>query len=74
MSVVGTNTLKACVGQNMRTEKKLAPLMNVITSVRTRVLGAWLILLGNMGYLANLASHTTKATSNKAPMISGAST
>ena len=55
-------------------EKKLAPDMNVMTSVRTRVRGAWAIRLGNMGNLANLASQTTNNTQKTKPKISGTRT
>ena len=58
----------------MRIEKKLAPEMKVITSVRARVRGACLRRLGNMGNFANLTSQTTNMTRNANPMISGART
>lgn len=35
-------TLNACVGQNMRMEKKLAPLMKVMTNVNPRMRGSFL--------------------------------
>lgn len=58
----------------MRMEKKLAPEMNVMTSVRTRVQGACFMRLGNMGYLANLASQTQKITRKTKPSMSGTRT
>lgn len=38
--------------QNIRIEKKLAPEMNVMTSVKPRMRGSWRSLFGNIGCLA----------------------
>lgn len=43
---------KACVGQNMRMEKKLAPEMNVMTKVRARMRGSCCRRFGNIGFFA----------------------
>lgn len=45
-------TLNDWVGQNMITEKKLAPEMKVITRVKPRVRGSCFKRLGKIGYLA----------------------
>lgn len=45
-------TLNDCVGQNMMTEKKFAPEMNVMMRVRPRVRGSCFKRVGKMGYLA----------------------
>ena len=67
-------TLKACVGQKRSTEKKLAPEMHVMINVRMRIRGLCFMRAGNMGYGANLASQTTKATRRKKPTKSGTRT
>ncbi len=66
-------TLKACVGQKNRIEKKLAPEMKVITRVRARMRGACLRRAGNIGYGAR-ASQKPKPIMRSAPSISGTST
>lgn len=70
----GDHELNASTGQNIRMEKKLAPLMKVMTRVRIRVRGACARRFGNIGYGANLLSQTRKPTIMMNPMIRGART
>ena len=67
-------TLKAWVGQKRSTEKKLAPEMKVMTSVKVRMRGDCLRRAGNMGYVANFHSQITNAKRRKAPTRIGART
>lgn len=55
-------------------EKKFAPEIKVMTSVRARMRGACCRRRGNIGNLANLASQTKKATIKAKPRIKGTKT
>lgn len=55
----------------MSIEKKFAPLMKVMMRVSVRMRGAWMMRLGNIGYLANHPSQTIKRTIRAAPSRRG---
>lgn len=67
-------TLNDCVGQNIITEKKLAPEMKVMTNVKPRVRGSCFKRLGKMGYFAPYTSQKPNATRITNPRISGTRT
>ena len=58
----------------MSTEKKLAPEMKVITSVKPRILGFAFNPLGKIGYFAPYFSQKTNATISATPKSKGART
>lgn len=67
-------TLYDWVGQNIMTEKKLAPEMKVMMSVMIRIRELCHRRFGNMGYLVPHLSQATKAIHKKIPRSKGART